>query len=436
MKRRFDGQPRAADRTSKTAILDVNDDCLHEVFRHLDLFDLFIVADVCNRFRANAQGHFRKHKYLDINSIYRENRMLGVFKMLRHTGAYAESVEVLSPISNCNKTNEIAVLESISRYCTNDEARLILKHFDATDDFVASLPQRVVMQIKRKYAGTTRVLNKIYEIFHKMNHSSNHVEMDDSGVLSFRVAQNIELPSFEKIIKKNPKLRKIEMIYCPRLDYRVLPLIVARAPQIESLRFISYSDDNIAQPGFNQDFMCLSQLSKLNALTISCRYYSFSSAIDAMAAANIPLERLNIEKSNVDDQADVFVAAISKFKNLKSLKLSEISSLNLSHLTTIAESLVELTELHLSKSIALNRGNIVVLMQSIKKLEHFHYQNVSEGKMYIDDNVHAEMAEMVKIAKERHKKIHLKISRISDFFIDWGAEIRYEYEIELTLSVN
>lgn len=41
-----------------TTILKLNDDCLSEVFKHLDLQSLCAVADVCNRFRQNAKVCF------------------------------------------------------------------------------------------------------------------------------------------------------------------------------------------------------------------------------------------------------------------------------------------------------------------------------------------------------------------------------------------
>lgn len=435
MKRRLDGQPRAVEGAPKTVVFDVNDDCLREVFRHLDLFDLCTVADVCLRFRANAQEYFRKHKNLDINSIYCKNRMPGVFKMLRHTGAYAKSVQLKSPISRFqrNKTNEFAIIELISRYCTDDAARLILKYIDAADDFAASMPQLVILQIERMDSTRAQNVNELDEMIQKIPQSINYDEMEDLEVISLGAEHDMDHQFFEKILEKNRQLKKIEIVYCAGLDHRVLPLIAARTPQIESLRFNPYA--NVIQSGFNWGVMCLSQLSKLNALTISCDHLSFSSVIDAMAAANIPLERLNIEKSNLD-QVDVFVAGISKFKNLKSLKLSEIRSLNLSHITTMVESLVELTELQLNKSIALNEGNILALVQSMKNLQHFYYHITSRQKMCIDDNMHAEL---VKIAKERRKKILLKISGIEAIYRVGSSHtfsVFPNYEVGLTLSIN
>lgn len=45
-----------------TAILDLNDDCLLQTFKHLGLLSLCDIADVRNRFRENAKECFKYSK--------------------------------------------------------------------------------------------------------------------------------------------------------------------------------------------------------------------------------------------------------------------------------------------------------------------------------------------------------------------------------------
>lgn len=54
----------ASTSTSNVVILDL-DDCLQEVFKHLDLRDLCTAADVCRRFRQNAQSYFASPEFKD-----------------------------------------------------------------------------------------------------------------------------------------------------------------------------------------------------------------------------------------------------------------------------------------------------------------------------------------------------------------------------------
>lgn len=54
--------------TSKTSVLELNDDCLNNIFQMLPLSDLLSLAETCSRFKAVASTVFaRKHRYIDLN---------------------------------------------------------------------------------------------------------------------------------------------------------------------------------------------------------------------------------------------------------------------------------------------------------------------------------------------------------------------------------
>lgn len=50
-----------------TTILNLNDVCLQEVFKHSELEDLGAIADVCSRFRTNAKLCFQYSKMMELN---------------------------------------------------------------------------------------------------------------------------------------------------------------------------------------------------------------------------------------------------------------------------------------------------------------------------------------------------------------------------------
>lgn len=91
-------EPRA------TTAIDLNDDCLLEVFQHLNTTDLAAVADVCHRFRQVAQAHFvsKGDKKLDFAPIFKyesdgESAMyalLHISRILRNFGDSIESIRV------------------------------------------------------------------------------------------------------------------------------------------------------------------------------------------------------------------------------------------------------------------------------------------------------------------------------------------------------
>lgn len=55
----------SASREDATAILDLNDDCLQEVFGYFDLFDMCALVEVCTRLKQTAQAHYAIRTFLD-----------------------------------------------------------------------------------------------------------------------------------------------------------------------------------------------------------------------------------------------------------------------------------------------------------------------------------------------------------------------------------
>lgn len=76
---------------NETTILDLNDDCLREVFEHMEPHFLSIVADVCTRFRQNAAQTARPKC---INIYLSQNSDRTDYSTLRNFGASAKSISV------------------------------------------------------------------------------------------------------------------------------------------------------------------------------------------------------------------------------------------------------------------------------------------------------------------------------------------------------
>lgn len=407
MTRRIDGQWRAGndDGISKTHVLGLNNDCLHITFRYLNLLDLCAVADVCARFRENAEPYFAKteHKDINLNRIYDEDGMLGICKVLRNTGSLAESIKVQSSLTDQSEKFENGIVELLSRHCS-DRTRILLKLFSVEDYRIEMLPSLIILQMRTTDSIRDEINDESEQFIQDFPRMLNFSALKGLEELSLNVAHELlDNEDFEKALENNPQLKKIELIYCRFIDDSILPLIAAHVPQIESLRF------NPAGEGisFGINTMCLSRLNNLKTLIISCNGQPISSTINEMAAANIQLEHLKIEEPYISE-IDVFFDGISELKTLKSLKLFGINyGMNFRHAIQIGENLVELTELQLSNSIELNADNLLQLIRINKKLQHFYYRKNPSDNIYFDGNM---QMEMMKIARERRKKIHLKIS--------------------------
>lgn len=157
-----------------------------------------------------------------------------------------------------------------------------------------------------------------------------------------------------------------------------------------------------------------------------------------MSALDSELEHLKIEKPSIRE-IDMLFGGIAKLKTLKSLKLFEVYGMALRHVIQIAENLVELAELQLSNSIVLNADSLLQFVRSYKKLQSFYYHEFSSKSnsiCYIDGYL---QTEMMKIAEERRKKMHVKFSESTylNRMLTLPLPNNYQaFSIGLTLSIK
>lgn len=134
-----------------TTILDLNEDCLREVFEVMELSDLAAVADVCSRFRSIAQAHFKalRVKHLVFTELRENDAIIEEFErasgLLRNFGAYAESIEVHGNGHSFVRNAAVYVerlQQLIIRHCGENITKIQLRHigFEHSDRFMASIP--------------------------------------------------------------------------------------------------------------------------------------------------------------------------------------------------------------------------------------------------------------------------------------------------------
>lgn len=159
IKRQYDGQPKID--SNGTSIIDLNDDCLREIFKYFDQYELGAVADVCQIFRQNAQAEFntKRFQYLDINIRARDQYRYDYKKLaakfvqqqharhLRLFGATKASIRVRCDVTyqnDCSSNDErnnkaitiftTRVAELMGRYCSGATTKLLLYNIYITKD--------------------------------------------------------------------------------------------------------------------------------------------------------------------------------------------------------------------------------------------------------------------------------------------------------------
>lgn len=103
----------------------LNDDCLLEIFRFLDLRNLIVADQVCRKFRETAQIIYRQFRYHEID-IRREGNLSG--RILARIGEHLKEL-----FFTCGYLMvPTKIIGSIGKYCTNLE-KLTLQYLTLGD---------------------------------------------------------------------------------------------------------------------------------------------------------------------------------------------------------------------------------------------------------------------------------------------------------------
>lgn len=423
MKRKSNGEPAEqvnADKIQPTGILDLNNDCLRHLCNFFSLTDLAVVADVCVQFRDIAQAHFKtsKHKSLDLMEIFEcaedvdsvQNGLLFISKVLRNFGDSIVSIRAkgifIRNLYRAKYSSQIIIL--ISRYCSNGNLKeLSLENFNhASSNFSAqnlrSLLKHLQSLALRHGKCTKAFLKRLAQHWPKLEAIAFYNVSFSSQIVNVDV---------EKVLAKNPQLKKIEIFYCRNVTDRIFHSIATHTQQIESLKFKSFE---LRSTTFEENSKYLGKLSKLKSLEIDCYGKSICSAIDEMAARNVAIEHLKLRSFNLRDQADRFTDGISKLKTITSLGLSHSWGLKATHLMEIVKNL-DLTEIELTSMLNLTAENLLELVKIGQKVQKIKFGSFPKQKIYVGSEL---FLKIVKIVEKRPEKGHLKLS-----LLNWYADV-------------
>lgn len=127
-----------------TSILDVDDDCLYNIFDRLSVMDLCATAETCTRFRRIAREAFRrKYDSLRVNAgssrHFMRHRELSpiAYKMLRMLKTFGSVMVDLKIIISRHRDHQNNVADILFANCTALES-LSLQEYSVPDD-----PQRI-----------------------------------------------------------------------------------------------------------------------------------------------------------------------------------------------------------------------------------------------------------------------------------------------------
>lgn len=470
--------PSIAATKRRTSIVDMNDDCMFEVFKYLRLIDLCVVADVCQRFRQNAKRHFASVK---VKKIYRNNYFrrsitfpnlpegLKISKLkhdfliesrvVRNFGAFINLMKFTSPNKervkaiNTIREYERRIVETLSMHSVEALTELDLKGFDITDEIATTM-----RPLLERLHSLTLESCKWDKLFGKMlpKWSAELIELKiDLGwmsipselevllyqsflkleSISFSCVEQLTNDDIDEFLKRNPQLKKIGFAHCRLLDDNIFQSIAEYVPGIESIRIDRVSQSN------DSNSKCFGKLTNLKSLELyNCRTADVINVLNEINAANIPVEHLKLYHVAVAyDSNHQLVDGILKMKMLKTLLLQGSFNLMNSQLIDICHHLSELSELRVINTFDCDRVHIsaeclLPLIRNAQKLKSLYvfytYVAGNVPRICIDGSAYMEM---VQIVRQRDEKQNLSIYLGQSFTSKIPKELINNYKDTVTL---
>lgn len=129
--------------TDATSLLCLNDDCLIEILRYLNIDDLSSVASTCTQLKSSARDVFRTYhtsKTINIEAIlyHESNKVHHIPNILRNFGDLARVLNY--EFSRESSQTKAAVMKLIDKYCASVEELMIVDAYGLIDGVVTDGP--------------------------------------------------------------------------------------------------------------------------------------------------------------------------------------------------------------------------------------------------------------------------------------------------------
>lgn len=367
--------------STRTAILNLNDDCILEIFSRLPLLVLCDVRDTCQRLRTLADYYFaRMHKSLNFGCRSIKGAHFKLFtqdetkSILSSFGHYVEALIIHADLFAA-KPDE--VLQTLNDFCDNRQlGHLKLIKFTFDESIVESCARLFgnveKITIDKCYAddGTFEKLfrkctsMRYLELIRQFNIDGRCMARTYPMLQGFSLISNDNFDPHlvNTFMAKNQQLKILKLIGCNFVDDEIFETIADNLVQLESLsiRMVHVTSN------FETNLMNLLRLQHLRELEFNCGVQPIEHFVNGLAMTN-RIEKLGI--SSVELTAEL-CAAICNLKNLQLLKLISIFDTQQSRsITSIATQLTQLKELHVVECEPITFDEIVEFIARAPKLK-------------------------------------------------------------------
>lgn len=440
---------------SNKTFLDLNDDCIREVLKYLNQWDLCAIADVCKRLKKNARDHLTSVKSRNLRTLHLGTRthifgllntvnhsivsqsLLTVSNYLRHFGAYIESISVDQCFGWDARYNHkgcfTEIIKLLARHCggTLIELELCNYGFKITTH-VAEMFRPLLTGLRILTTRETDISGTFLRMLPLWSPELKELKLEKSQTLfpsgfnqnfpklesvSFLHMKFVKFANIEEMLKNNPQLKRIEISGTQNIDKDdiIIRLIAQHSLQAEEITI------KLSDRAFNvKNIECIGNMSKLRSLHICGHVEPSLIAVAEIAAANIPLENLQIEFPMNLRSVSLIISACrkkqrfnqileetSKLKKLKKLSLTRAYEIELKDFLVLCTKLEELSEIELihTSSHILTWENILQIVQHGENLQILRFEPHGNVKIDID-----KYKQILNIVENRQSRKTLEIN--------------------------
>lgn len=418
--------------STTTNLLQLNDDCLFEIFTNLEMSQLLVMGDTCTRLRTAVRTHY-KNTLPSCKYVFRGLGDVQIIKAFRMFGENFEKVDSKEfGIAETAYKSEEMFIEVLSRFCSDNLTELKLYRFNINnDDVIAKIkhlfPNLTSFQLECCYFPDGIVMDVLPVQCPKLKRLTLDCAAigcsEDSSIRSFTLNQNFphlkeftlgyaDIVDICAFLKMNSQLTIYKNNNCDTRDFKY---IVELLPNIESLN-LSLID--------NAHFENIDRLKKLNSLSIILIVPHRRVILRNLTS--ISLQHLYLSHFNNLNHA---TADISQLINLKTLKLHRCTiDIDMDYVIDICKKCTVLTEIHVQESCDQfpSTEQLIEIVRCGEKLEKLFFFDVYNVQVIPN----ADFMHLTQIVKNRQKKIFISIGnqrheQILKSFTNTNIEIQY-----------
>lgn len=348
------------EKISLTKFLDLNDDCINEVFRHLNVIQLCSVTQVCKRLQELAQSYFkRKYSEFDFSSLFQDRLVSNqeASDILRNFGPIIKTVTLPRQAFHNHQVIgrvEEVLLKDVVEYCGKTLLILKLKSFYLTSPAVETL-NLFSGSLKKLYLdGNAFAEDCVLHLitFSKLKSltlidaSDSYALMDTFPALESLRLYKVFIPNqsiLQHFIARHKQLKKLIINSSRGVSSEIIRYV---SKYVRNIRTFEFYNNSIIPSESNEEIqkniLHLSEFKNLQEFRWKSKSFSIGNVLSKMVSNKIAIKVLQIADGLNDDQT---IEAITQMKDLENLKFYRMDGLNQEHLITYAKKLTQLKKL-------------------------------------------------------------------------------------------